>query len=104
VRQVTCAGDHFSEKFVCCRMLIGAKLFGSWRSKRRLLTQVRHGLGQERIKLIGISSGSGEVCTTFLIEIEPIGDVDVQLLEEGLLFARGRGDAAQADLAAIGGG
>ena len=36
------------------------------------------------LESVQASSGGGEVCTTFLIEIEPIGDVDVQLSEEDL--------------------
>src|SRR5438309_100010 len=66
------------------------------------LTEVRHDKAEEAAKSFRISSGNGRVCTTFAAEFEAFGEDKTELLQEHLLLSRRFGNAAQADLAAIG--
>ncbi len=68
------------------------------------LAQVRHGSGWKKAKSFRFSSGYREVCTTFLIHIEALGQSHVELIKQRALLGRGSGDAPQADLAALRGG
>src|SRR3982750_3571715 len=67
-----------------------------------LLAEVRHDKAEEAAKSFRISSGNGRVCTTFAAEFEAFGEDKTELLQEHLLLSRRFGNAAQADLAAIG--
>src|SRR5438309_4459264 len=66
------------------------------------LAEVRHDKAEEAAKSFRISSGTGRVCTTFAAEFEAFGEDKTELLQEHLLLSRRFGNAAQADLAAIG--
>jgi DNA-binding beta-propeller fold protein YncE len=72
------------------------------RDQTLTLAQVRHESGQDWTKPFRISSGSGRVCTTFAIKLKMLWQVDPKLAEQEFLLLCGLGNAAQANLTAIG--
>lgn len=53
---------------------------------RLSLAEVRHERDQSRAKCFGISSGYGRVYTTFEVQIDAVGERDVKVGEQALLF------------------
>lgn len=58
-------------------------------------------MGQNWPKPLKIGLGDGR---TFAVELEMFGQADAKLREQEFLFCRRLGNAAQTDLAAVGGG
>src|SRR6202030_3298235 len=56
---------------------------------------------QKAGKFFRIRSGYREVCTTLLIELKVLGQIDSELVQELLLPGGRLGDAPQANLAAV---
>jgi hypothetical protein len=66
------------------------------------LAQVRHEKGPRSANWCGISLGCGRVCTTFLIKVEAVGNVDTEPVKKRPLLVSEGGNTPQADLAAVG--